>query len=68
MFLSLQIHSAAFRMQTLSIKFLLLRFAYQVSAGIFILIGFYSYIKTFAICKPTVFTEQFLKKVKIFAF
>lgn len=49
-------------MRVLSIKFLLLRFTYQVSAWIFILIGFYSYIKTFAVCKPTVFTEQFLKK------
>lgn len=55
-------------MRSLSINFLLLRFTYQISAWVFSLIGFYSYIKTFAICKPTVFTEQFLKKVKIFLF
>ncbi len=52
-------------MGALSIKFLLLKFTYQVSAWIFILIGFYSYIKTFAVCKAMGFTEQFLKKVKI---
>lgn len=55
-------------MGTLSINFLLLRFTYQISAWVFSLIGFYSYIKTFAICKPTVFTEKFLKKAKIFLF
>lgn len=49
-------------MGTLSINFLLLRFTYQISAWVFSLIGFYSYIKTFAICKPTVFTEAILKK------
>lgn len=55
-------------MRSLSIKSLLLKFTYQVSAWIFILIGFYSYIKTFAICKPTVFTEQLLKKVEFSVF
>lgn len=49
-------------MGALNIKFLLLKFTYQVLAWIFILIGFYSYIKTFAVCKAMVLTEQFLKK------
>lgn len=55
-------------MRSLSIKFLLLKFTYQVSAWIFILMGFYSYIKTFAVCKAMGFTQQFLKKVTIFVF
>lgn len=55
-------------MRSLIIKFLLLKFTYQISAWILVFIGFYSYIRTFAVCKPTVFRKQFLKKVKIFVF
>lgn len=55
-------------MQKLSIKFLLLIFSYPVSAWMFILIGFYSYIKSFAVCKPTTSTNKILRKMKIFVF